>query len=134
MAADTPPPASHPPVSKLSVVFRAAGPWVLAEVRGELDVATAPALLDQIGRVCAVRGLRRIALELSQVDFCDSSGLNAFIRLWKRAKAVGGELVLVRPGPRVAELLARTGVDGHVRIVDVLGDPPGAGPTAPEPT
>ncbi|MFC6929017.1 STAS domain-containing protein [Actinomadura yumaensis] len=76
-------------------------------------------------------------MELSQVAFCDSSGLNAFLRLWKRAKVVGGELVLVDPGPRLAELLIRTGVDAHVRVVDALsalvGVDPQAGPAAPEP-
>ncbi|MFC6879471.1 STAS domain-containing protein [Actinomadura yumaensis] len=94
--------------------------------------------VDRPGRQAAEDdGGPRVALELSQVAFCDSSGLNAFLRLWKRAKVVGGELVLVDPGPRLAELLIRTGVDAHVRVVDALsalvGVDPQAGPAAPEP-
>ncbi|GAA4053751.1 hypothetical protein [Actinomadura miaoliensis] len=53
-------------VSQVSGVFSAAGPWGLAEVSGELDVATAPALLDQVGRVCAVRGSGRNGEQLYQ--------------------------------------------------------------------
>ncbi|MER6817559.1 STAS domain-containing protein [Spirillospora sp. NPDC000708] len=120
-------------VSTVSVLFSAAGPWVLAEVRGELDVATAPAMLHQIGKVCAVRGFRRIALELSQVTFCDSSGINAIVRLHKYAGTAGGELVLLRPRPHVDALLTRTGIAGHLRVMNTLSDMPQAGPAAPSP-
>ncbi|MFG2085293.1 MULTISPECIES: STAS domain-containing protein [unclassified Spirillospora] len=52
--------------------------------------ATAPALLDQVGVLIAQDTPPHVALEVSQVDFCDSSGINAFVRLWKRAAADGG--------------------------------------------
>jgi anti-sigma B factor antagonist len=82
-------------VRRLSVEFGAAGPWLTVALGGELDVVTVPALLDQVGLLIGQKTPPRIALELSQVSFCDSSGINAFIRLWKRAGAVGGELVLL---------------------------------------
>ncbi|MER6817205.1 STAS domain-containing protein [Spirillospora sp. NPDC000708] len=109
-----------------------AGPWWVVELSGELDVTTAPAVIDQVAEL-VMTDRTQVALELSQVTFCDSSGLNAFVRLWKHAQAAGGELVLVSPRPRVAELLARTRVDGYVRVVDVVGGVPAAGPVVPGP-
>ncbi|MEU6033933.1 STAS domain-containing protein [Actinomadura sp. NPDC047616] len=108
------------PDSKLSVGFGAAGPWLTAEVCGELDLGTAPVLLNRVGLLIGLHAAPHVALDVSRVAFCDSSGINAFVRLVRRARAAGGQLVLLRPPPRLAELLARTGVDRHVRIVDTL--------------
>ncbi|MDL4818538.1 STAS domain-containing protein [Actinomadura opuntiae] len=118
------------PGLKLIVDAKPAGPWVVVELGGELDVATAPAVIDQVSRLLTMVSPPRIALDLTQVTFCDSSGLNAFVRLWKRAAAAGGELVLLRPRLRVAELLTRTRVDGHVRVCEEL---PNVSETEPGP-
>ncbi|TMR28959.1 STAS domain-containing protein [Actinomadura geliboluensis] len=115
-------------VRRMSVEWGADGPWLTVALGGELDVVTAPALLDQVGLLIAQETPPRIALELSQLSGCDSSGINAFVRLWKRAGAAGGELVLLRPPARVAELLNRVGLDGHLRVCARLPAVSGAGP------
>ncbi|MER7547967.1 STAS domain-containing protein [Spirillospora sp. NPDC127506] len=115
-------------VRRLSVEFGAAGPWLTVALGGELDVVTVPALLDEVGLLIGQKTPPRIALELSQVSFCDSSGINAFIRLWKRAGAVGGELVLLRPPAKLAELLSRVGLDGYLHVCGRLPAVPEAGP------
>lgn len=112
----------------LSVGFGAAGPWLTAQVRGELDMATAPALLREIGLLGALAMPPRIALELSGVSFCDSSGINALVRLRRRVSAADGEIVLLRPGPRLVRLLARTGVDQCLPVRESLPDGSGPGP------
>ncbi|TDC84027.1 hypothetical protein [Actinomadura sp. 7K507] len=61
-------------VPRLSVRVASVGPWLTGELRGDLDVATAPASLDQVGLLIAQDTSPHIALEVSQVDFCDSSG------------------------------------------------------------
>ncbi|MFF0526709.1 STAS domain-containing protein [Actinomadura nitritigenes] len=73
--------------------------WLTVELHGELDLSTAPALTDEISSLIELQHPPYIALELSGLDFCDSSGLNAFIRLWKRINAAGGQLALLRPRP-----------------------------------
>lgn len=130
-------PGGYLPGPRLIVGVETTGPWQVIELSGELDVATAPALIDQASKLLAVQDRPQLALELSQVTFCDSSGLNAFVRLWKRASAARGELVLVRPGRWVADLLARTGLDAHMRVLGTLDDAPEDepedGPAAPQP-
>ncbi|MDL4818657.1 STAS domain-containing protein [Actinomadura sp. OS1-43] len=106
------------------------GSWLVVEVTGELDLATAPGLLARVGRLIALTASPCIALEMSGVTFCDSSGINAVVQLWKRTRAADGQIMVLCPRPRLAELLARTGVDSWVRVVDSL--PPTPEP-APEP-
>ncbi|MER6814792.1 STAS domain-containing protein [Spirillospora sp. NPDC000708] len=87
-----------------------------------MDMATAPALIDGVGKLIAEKDQGPIALETSRVTFCDSSGLNALIRLWKQARSAGVELVILRPHARLGRLLSMTGMDRHVRIVDILSE------------
>ncbi|MFB4295794.1 STAS domain-containing protein [Actinomadura sp. NTSP31] len=103
--------ASESSVSKLGAGVKQIGLWLVVEVTRELDLATAPGLLDQVGRLIALTASPCIALEMSGVTFCDSSGINAVVRLWKRIRATGGQIMVLCPRPRLAELLARTGVD-----------------------
>ncbi|MFB4315813.1 STAS domain-containing protein [Actinomadura sp. 21ATH] len=116
---------------RLSVSVVPVGPWLTVELRGDLDLTTEPEFSEQVGQLIARQPGPRIALELSQLAFCDSSGLNALIRLWKRAAAAGGQLVLVRPTPRVVNVLVTTGLDRFLKICDALPEIE-EGPT-PEP-
>ena len=113
-------PDAESSVRRLSAVVEMDGGWLTVELRGQLDVATAPALVDRVGKLIVQETPPRIALMLSQVSFCDSSGLNAFVRLCRQAEAAGGELVRVGPGPRLTERLRWTGLNGRIRVCKVL--------------
>jgi anti-sigma B factor antagonist len=91
-------------------------------VAGELDTATVPALDYHVPRALSADSPPRVALELSGVRFCDSSGINAFVRGWKRARDAGGELVLLRPEPRVADYLQTTAVDRAITIAAAVSE------------
>ncbi|MEU6749903.1 STAS domain-containing protein [Spirillospora sp. NPDC046719] len=113
-------PSARPLGPRLRVDVAAADSWLVIELQGELDIATVPAVVEQAETAIAMAGAPRLALDLSRVSFCDSSGINAFIRLWKRLRAAGGELALLRPHRRVATVLRRTGLDRVLRICEAL--------------
>ncbi|WP_169813934.1 STAS domain-containing protein [Actinomadura kijaniata] len=100
------------------------GGWLVIEVAGELDIATAPILEDELSQATTpVTGrvaVTWVALELSGLSFADSSGLNVLIRWWKRLQAGGGNLLLLHPTGRVASLLAITGLDRFLPVHDSL--------------
>ncbi|MFB4315953.1 STAS domain-containing protein [Actinomadura sp. 21ATH] len=98
--------------------------WAVVSVRGELDLASAPGLDEHVSQVVRLHVPPLVAVDLSGVEFFDSSGLNALIRAWKRVGTAGGRLVLLRPGPRIAEVLRVTGL--AVRF-EVRQDLPAAG-------
>jgi anti-sigma B factor antagonist len=82
----------------------------LLEVFGELDLATAPrlcALLDEARR----QRVRRLVIDLTGVDFCDSTGLRALMGASTELRHAGGRLaVAVLPNGGVARLFDVTGI------------------------
>ncbi|MFI5689967.1 STAS domain-containing protein [Streptomyces sp. NPDC051636] len=59
---------------------------------------------------------RRLVLDLSQVDFFDSSGLNTLLRLHRQAAELGGSLALTQVPARVRQILALTGTDTVLKV------------------
>ena len=77
---------------------------------GDLDMATAPRLQQEIADLLTT-GRQRILVELNQLAFCDSAGLNAFVRADKHCSARGGWLRLVGAHGHVARVMELSGVD-----------------------
>ena len=73
---------------------------------GELDIATAPVLEALLGELWSV-GFSRIALDLREVRFLDSTGLHLLLS-WDARSRADGFVLEIRPGPasvqRVLEL------------------------------
>ena len=57
-------------------------------------------------------------LDLSRLDFCDSTGVGTFVWLHRQAAAAGGRLLLAAPRRPVREVLKISGVD---RAIPVFG-------------
>jgi anti-sigma B factor antagonist len=104
----------------LGVTTERRGRWWVLVLVGELDMATAPALDDHLFRALLLDCPPRIVVELSGVRFCDSSGAGALVRGWKRATALGGELVLLCPARRVADYLQMIGVDQGITVASAV--------------
>ncbi|MFC5828652.1 STAS domain-containing protein [Nonomuraea insulae] len=81
-------------------------------LRGELGAATAADLVREVERVLAGRPAA-VVVDLSRLAFCDFEGIGALIGAHRRARQLGGELVLTGAQGRCARLLRRTGLD-HV--------------------
>ncbi|MEU7758780.1 STAS domain-containing protein [Micromonospora aurantiaca (nom. illeg.)] len=92
---------------------------------GELDLGTAGELNSAIDRLIA-EGHRELLLDLTELTFCDSTGIAAFIRGDNLVAADGGWLRLTGATGRVARVLQVTG------LVEVLRhDRDTVDPTAP---
>ena len=85
--------------------------WTVVTARGQLDVATAPQLRQTLLEQQYGSG-RRVALDLSGVEFLDSFGLGVLVGGLRRARSAGGALVLVGASPRITHVLEVTGLDG----------------------
>jgi len=80
-------------------------------VRGEIDVATSPALRDQLSALVA-NGARDITLEFEGVSFVDSSGLGVLVGTYKRLRdEVGGSVRIVGAQPSVRKVFEITGLE-----------------------
>ena len=94
----------------------------LLEVFGELDLATAPRLCSRLDEARTQR-VRRIVVDLTGVDFCDSTGLRALIGASTELRHAGGKLaVAVLPDGGVARLFDVTGLRESLPTHDTQGD------------
>ena len=66
---------------------------------GELDLATAPALEDALGRAFD-GGSGRVVLDLRELEFIDSSGLRTLLTARRRAEEAGRAVLARRRPPR----------------------------------
>src|SRR5215211_9478594 len=90
----------------------------LLEVFGELDLATAPRLCAQLDAARTQR-VRRVVVDLTGVDFCDSTGLRALMGASTELRVGGGRLaVAVLPGGAVSRLFDMTGIRESLRTFD----------------
>jgi anti-sigma B factor antagonist len=76
----------------------------------EIDITNAPELRSALLEAAA-HGHGTVVADLSQTQFCDSSGLHTLLAAHKRATAAGHDMLLVIPGNAVLRVFTITGVD-----------------------
>jgi anti-sigma B factor antagonist len=87
------------------------------DVRGELDLAAASSLDAAIERTLQTDA-KRIVLDLTGLDFIDSTGLSVLVRAQQRAQESGCELGVINAGPQVERLLSLTGLWDRLALSD----------------
>jgi anti-sigma B factor antagonist len=90
-------------------------------VTGELDVATAPQLRQEAVRLTTL-GQSRIVIDLSGVDFLDSTGLGVIVGVLKRARTHGGDLVVAGAEDHVRKVFDITRISDVVAMYDTADD------------
>ena len=83
--------------------------WTLVTLAGRLDMNSAGPLEQQLeGRVAA--GDRRLAIDMSRLDYLSSAGLRALLVAAQRLREVQGQLALVGLRGTVREVLEIAGL------------------------
>ncbi|WBB81197.1 STAS domain-containing protein [Micromonospora sp. WMMD882] len=96
---------------------------VCLRLSGELDLSSAPELTAAVDRLVTA-GRSRLLVDLTELTFCDSTGIAAFVRGDNAAAAVGGWLRLTGASGRVDRVLRLTG------LAEVLRHDPEVDPAA----
>ncbi|MET8308774.1 STAS domain-containing protein [Micromonospora sp. NPDC005173] len=95
---------------------------VCLRLAGELDLSTAAELAAAIDRLSDA-GEHRVLLDLTDLAFCDSTGMAVFVRGDNRAAAEGGWLRLTGATGRVERVLRVTGLAEVLRYRPDTADP-----------
>lgn len=112
------------PASGVSLRYTTAGPWLVVQVVGELDLQAVP-LLNTLGGEPHF-----VVLDLRGVTFMDCSGLRALENAQRGAVAAGGAMRLAAPSRHVLSLLQHTGLERAFPTFDTVSRAtaaPGAG-------
>jgi anti-sigma B factor antagonist len=79
------------------------------EVAGELDLAVAPWLRDQLDALY-VGGAKSIVVDLSGATFLDSTALGVLVSALNRSRERGGQVHLIVQEPQILRVLTITGL------------------------
>lgn len=88
-------------------------------IAGEIDLYTAPRLQAEFARLLE-NGPARIVIDMSGVEFCDSTGMNVLLSALKRMRERGGQLEVAAPRPAVRKILQVTGLDSVFTVYDAV--------------
>jgi anti-anti-sigma factor len=106
--------------SPFEVTIEERGDTVHALLRGELDISTATRLEETLTRIEA-DGPAVLLIDLSELDFMDSTGLRLLISADARARGAGRRLVLVQGNDMIQRVLRLTRLDERLEIVPEPG-------------
>jgi anti-anti-sigma factor len=96
------------------------GPRVIT-LAGELDMYSAGMELTGLLASC-VECRCDVLVDLSDLEFIDSMGIAALLRLRSELAAADHRLVLVAPGDRVSRVIEMTGLSGTFAVAPAVED------------
>jgi anti-sigma B factor antagonist len=70
------------------------GDEAILRIEGELDAVTAPELRPALEKIVGDRP-KRVTVDLSALRLIDSSGVGVLVALYKRVRALGGDVRIV---------------------------------------
>jgi anti-anti-sigma factor len=103
--------------SNFEVDVRDGDQAVVIGVRGELDLASSPALEQELESGTAATA-PLVIVDLRQLEFMDSTGLSVLVRAHQRATENEQQFAVVRGPQQVQRLLTLTGVAERLTLVD----------------
>jgi anti-sigma B factor antagonist len=84
---------------------------------GRLNMASADRLRGEVA-AAITRGEKRIAVDMSEIEFLDSTGLGAIISAFKSVREAGGDVRLVAPSWQAMLVIRLTNMDRVFTIYD----------------
>ena len=89
------------------------------KIRGDIDHHSAKKVRARIDEAISSKKPHFIVLDLSCVDFMDSSGLGLILGRYSYATDMGARLILYKPSGRIRKILDMAGIE---RIIEIKGD------------
>jgi anti-sigma B factor antagonist len=107
-------------VEGLQLSFEERGDSVVVMARGDLDVVTGRQFDDYL--TAARQDHDHVVLDLSGVDFMDTSSLAVIVGHWKELQASGGKLALAGARYRYTKSLWITGLADRLPLYDTVDE------------
>lgn len=106
---------------ELTLSHRREDERTVVEVGGEVDVYTAPKLREKLVELVS-EGHYRIIVDMTKVEFLDSTGLGVLVGGLKRVRSHDGELALVCNSERILKIFRITGLTKVFPIHETLDE------------
>lgn len=106
---------------ELGLDVQKVGSHAVVDVKGEIDVYTAPKLREKLIELVS-EGSYDVVVDLEGVDFLDSTGLGVLVGALKRVKAHDGSLSLVCTQDKILKIFKITGLTKVFPIHDSVDE------------
>ena len=103
-------------MGRATFTYEESGLFLRIKLKGDIDHHSAVAVRSGIDTLLYKIRPRRLYLDLSGVDFMDSSGLGLIMGRYALMKEIGGDLVVSEPTAGVERVLKLAGLERVVRI------------------
>lgn len=104
---------------ELTLEHRTEGDTTVLDVAGEVDVYTAPKLREKLVELVS-DGHYNLLVDMTKVEFLDSTGLGVLVGGLKRVRSHNGSLELVCNQERILKIFRITGLTKVFPIHDTL--------------
>lgn len=95
--------------------------YAVLTLKGEFDTFYCPMLQEEVESLVE-NGINHVILNMRLVKFINSTALGAIIKVHKRCKAEGGELVVSQPSSFVRDIVGKVGIDRLVPLYEQESD------------
>lgn len=99
---------------------RCQGDHTIVALAGEIDLYTAPRLQSELATALGADNPAQVVVDMSAVEFCDSTGMNVLLAAHRQALERGGDLALAAPRAAVRKILEVTGLGSVFTVHDDL--------------
>ena len=89
---------------------------LIISLSGEIDHHSAVWVRNEIDMKISELRPSKAVIDLSTIDFMDSSGLGLIMGRYAKMRAVGGDLSLRNPGERLVKIFTLAGLEKIVKI------------------
>lgn len=90
---------------------------LIVKLTGEIDHHSIKDIREEIDSMIIDTKPQNLLLDLSDIDFMDSSGLGLVLGRLRRMNEVCGKLFILNPSRRIEQMLQMAGVDKLIPII-----------------
>jgi len=83
---------------------------------GEIDHHSAKNIREAVDELIIKNNPAELNLDLSAIDFMDSSGLGLVLGRYKKQNDIGGRMKILNPSKRILRILQLAGVEKIIKI------------------
>ncbi len=110
-------------MGRATFTYEEIGFFLHVKLKGDIDHHSAVSVRSGIDTLLYKTRPRRLYLDLSGVDFMDSSGLGLIMGRYALMKELGGDLIVCEPTAGVERVLKLAGLERVVRIERAKAEP-----------
>lgn len=103
------------------ITYEARAESLVIHVNGEIDHHSAVKVRTEIDERILSERPQKVLMELSQVDFMDSSGLGLIMGRFALLKKYGATLAVLDPSPAVMKMIKLAGMERMITILKTKG-------------